>query len=408
MAVIWSGWAARDSLYVFEACATLGLSGAWLGAWFVGETAPMSEYLRDRDVRILHGDAVEQLATLPDGSVDCCVTSPPYYHQRDYKTGVWVGGDSKHNHDTMPARNGRGGSGALDKRNGEAFPTRVPVPWPCSCGARYIDQQIGMEQTPAEYVAALLAVFAAVHRVLSDAGSLWINVGDSYAANRSYQVSQTKHQAHDYGRANASTVPPGCKAKDLIGIPWRLAFALGDAGWWRRSENIWWKPNALPESATDRPHRAHETVFQFTKRAHYYYDAEAVKEPAAWDRWGAQTPRKTNDPHARGASFVKERSRQEVMEMAGAKNLRSVWPINTRGTTDDHFAIMPPAVAENCILSSCPIGGLVLDPFAGTGTTGVVALSLGRRALLVELSETSCKLAADRLAQQSLLAELSA
>jgi DNA modification methylase len=294
----------------------------------------MVPFLQDPDVTLYQGDALSVLRELDDESVDCCVTSPPYFQQRDY-------------------------------------------------GA---DGQIGLEGTPAEYVTALVGVFAEVRRVLVSTGCLWLNIGDSYAA---------------------SGVPEGLKAKDLIGIPWRLAFALQEDGWWLRSENIWWKPNALPESAEDRPHRAHEHVFQLSRSSHYHYDAEAVKEPAAWERWGAQTPRKTNDSKARGAQFVKERSRQELMEMAGKRNLRSVWPINTKPYADAHFAVMPEAVVRPCIVSSCPPAGVVLDPFAGTGTTGVVALSEGRTAVLIELNPESCALAASRLAQMGLFAEVS-
>ena len=312
-------------------------------------------YLSDPDVTLYCGDALEVLRDLADESVDCCVTSPPYFQQRDYGN----------------------------------------------------DRQLGLEETPTEYVTAMIGVFTEVRRVLSCSGCLWLNIGDSYAANRSYQVSQSKHRTHDYGRSNATCVPEGLKPKDLIGIPWRLAFALQEDGWWLRSENIWWKPNAFPESAEDRPHRAHEHVFQFSRSAHYYYDAEAVKEPAAWERWGAQIPRKTNDSRARGAQFVKERSRQELMEMAGKRNLRSVWPINTAPFADAHFAVMPAAVARPCIRASCPVGGIVLDPFAGTGTTGVVALSEGRQALLIELDAKNCALASARLAQQSLFADVS-
>lgn len=313
----------------------------------------MTPYLADADLTVWQGDALEVLRGLPDESVDCCVTSPPYWGLRDYGT----------------------------------------------------EGQLGLEETPAQYVAVMVAVFAEVRRVLKRSGCLWLNIGDSYAANRTYQVSQSKHQAHDYGTSNASRVPDGMKAKDLIGIPWMLAFALRDDGWWLRSENIWWKPNALPESAKDRPHRAHEHVFQFTKASHYYYDADAVKEPAAWERWGAQTPRKTDDANARGAQFVKTRTRQEVLEIAGKRNLRSVWALNTEPFPEAHFAVMPPSVAEKCISATCPPDGTVLDPFGGSGTTALVARQLGRKAVLIELSPDYCALIAERTQQQSLLAE---
>lgn len=312
----------------------------------------LTPFVQDVDLTIHVGDALEVLRTLPDESAHCCVTSPPYFQQRDYGT----------------------------------------------------DGQIGLETSPDAFVERLVAVFGELRRVLRSDGVLWLNIGDSYAANRSYQVSQTKHKTHDYGRSNAAMVPDGLKPKDLIGVPWLLAFALRADGWWLRSENIWWKTNALPESATDRPHRGHEHVFQLTRSAQYAYDSEVVKVPAAWERWGAQTPRKTNDSRARGAQFVKERTRQGVLEIAGERNLRSVWPIQTQPFGEAHFAVMPEAVVEPCILSSSPPGGVVLDPFLGSGTTALVARRLGRRCIGIELSESYAALAADRTRQLSLLA----
>lgn len=313
-------------------------------------------YVEDADYVQYHGDALETLREMEDGSVDCCVTSPPYYGLRDYG----------------------------------------------------VDGQVGLETSPDEYVRALVSIFAEVRRVLVSTGVLWVNIGDSYAASpgKGGNGPQSKNPNSGYPASapHRSRVLPGVKPKDLIGVPWTLAFALRADGWWLRSECIWWKPNALPESVRDRPHRDFEHVFQLTPSANYWYDPDSVKVPAAWERWGAQTPRKTADDRARGAQFVKERSRQQVLEIAGERNLRSVWAVNTEPFADAHFAVMPSEVVATCVKASCPSGGTVLDPFGGSGTTALVARRHGRRSILIELNESYCDLAARRLQQLSLLA----
>jgi len=286
-------------------------------------------------IRAIHGDCREVLKTLPDESVHCVVCSPPYYGLRDYG----------------------------------------------------IAGQIGLEATPDAYVAELVAVFREVRRVLRNDGTLWCNLGDSYAANRSYQVSQSKHQAHDYGGSNATRVPLGLKPKDLLGIPWMVAFALRADGWWLRSDVIWSKPNPMPESVTDRPTSAHEHVFLFAKSSRYYFDAEAVKEPDVAGHKSGNGYVRVDTKNIGIRLSYGGRGQQEQWEPGGGRNIRNVWTVATQPFSEAHFATFPPALIEPCIKAGCPRGGVVLDPFAGAGTTGLVADRLGRDAILIELNE---------------------
>ena len=242
------------------------------------------------------GNCLDILPTMEAGSVNCCVTSPPYFGLRDYGN----------------------------------------------------DEQIGLEETPEAFVESMVNVFSEVKRVLADDGTLWLNLGDSYG-----------------------------KGKQLLGIPWRVAFALQQDGWYLRQDIIWSKPNPMPESVTDRCTKAHEYIFLLSKRAKYYYDAEAVAEPAiyAGDDRGARTD---------------SRRGTECNSMSGktgeTRNKRSVWEVTTKPYRGAHFATFPPDLIKPCILAGCPTGGTVLDPFGGSGTTGMVALELGRSAELIELN----------------------
>src|SRR5271165_1736708 len=228
-------------------------------------------------LKILTGDCMDVLPTLAADSVQCCVTSPPYWGLRDYGTATWEGGDAEHKHDTISARNGRGGSGSPGKQTQNAFPSELPAAI-CRCGARRIDSQFGLESTPEEYLAKMVAVFREVWRVLRNDGTLWVNMGDSYAANRTYQVTDNKHV--DVGNNGASKIPPGLKPKDLCMMPARLAMALQADGWYLRSDIIWHKPNPMPESVTDRPTKSHEYIFLLAKQQQYFYDADAIREAA--------------------------------------------------------------------------------------------------------------------------------
>ena len=285
-------------------------------------------------VRILRGDCIDMLRTLPEVSVHCCVTSPPYFGLRDYG----------------------------------------------------VDGQIGLEPTPDEFVAKLVDVFREVHRVLRDDGTLWLNLGDSYAANRAYQVPSTKggpkHSDSQSAGGKGSVVPDGLKPKDLIGIPWRVAFALQEAGWYLRQDIIWHKPNPMPESVRDRCTKSHEYIFLLSKGPKYYFDAKAIEEPAKWERWGDQTE---NKKHSGTAKHLGGKTLAEL-PIRDKKNKRSVWTVTTKPFKGAHFATFPPDLIEPCILAGCPEGGVVLDPFGGSGTTAGVALAHGRRAILCELN----------------------
>jgi DNA modification methylase len=336
---------------------------------------------------ILIGDCRARLKELPDESVHCVVTSPPYFGLRDYGTATWEGGnDITCNHrkvvdaDFAVATSTLGGGKKTTGHLQEGFSSVCG-----RCGARRIDSQLGLEQTPDAYVAELVAVFREVRRVLRGDGTCWLNLGDSYAGswgnyggkNRGAGTqriirngSQVPNKAYDdlahWRPPTAGKLGPGIKPKDLIGIPWRVAFALQADGWWLRQDIIWSKPNPMPESVTDRCTKAHEYLFLLTKSARYFYDAEAIKEPAI-----SGDPRKPNK--------------------------RSVWEVATQPFAEAHFATFPPDLIEPCIKAGCPDGGTVLDPFGGAGTTGLVADRLGRNAILIELNPEYANMAERRL-----------
>jgi DNA modification methylase len=255
--------------------------------------------------------------------------------------------------------------------------------------------QIGLEQTPEEYIAAMVEVFRCVRDVLADDGTLWLNIGDSYAANRSYQVQSTKggpkHSESQAAGGKGSKVPDGLKPKDLIGIPWMLAFALRADGWYLRQDIIWNKPNPMPESVRDRCTKAHEYLFLLSKSERYYFDSEAMREPCSEDM-----QRRAAKGHTRGAGGKVDASRQDADTLRGAhakaidvsngRNRRSVWTVATRPYKGAHFATFPPALIEPCILAGSRPGDIALDPFMGSGTTAQVALQHGRRYLGCELN----------------------
>lgn len=279
-------------------------------------------------VTILQGDCRNVLKTLPDGSVNCCVTSPPYYGLRDYG----------------------------------------------------VDGQIGLEQTPDAYVAELVAVFAQVKRVLRDDGTLWLNLGDGYASFR--DGTSVKH-------------------KDLIGIPWMVAFALRADGWYLRQDIIWHKPNPMPESVTDRCTKAHEYVFLMSKSATYHCDMEAIKDPVA----PSTVDRLSQDVESQAGSDrvpFKTNGNMKAVGNSETRNKRSVWTVNTKPYKGSHFATFPPSLIRPMIIAGCPIGGTVIDPFGGSGTTGQVSEEEGRNAVLIELNPEYIKLQEQRTAQMGL------
>lgn len=289
-------------------------------------------------VRILQGDCYQVLSTLPDASVHCCVTSPPYFGLRDYG---------------LP-----------------------PTDWPTINSTPAMTCCLGLEPTPAAFVDHLVLLFRQVRRVLRDDGTLWVNIGDSYCStdkwgggggNAGKQTVAPDGSVPSWAVRRRRAPMPGVKPKDLIGIPWMLAFALRADGWHLRQEVIWSKPNSKPEPVRDRCVRSHEHVFLLTKAERYWFDADAIEEPAVSSKNG------------------------------GRRRKRSVWAINTKPFKGAHFATMPPDLAETCIKAGCPVGGTVLDPFGGAGTTGMVADQHQREAVLIELNHSYIDIAKRRI-----------
>ncbi|MEE4694766.1 site-specific DNA-methyltransferase [Pseudomonas alliivorans] len=334
--------------------------------------------------QILVGDCIDMMRTLPDESVHTCVTSPPYYGLRDYG----------------------------------------------------VDGQIGLEETPAEFIARLVDVFREVRRVLRADGTIWVNMGDSYATGGrggggSYMAERGDAAWRGKGSATGwRSAPTGLKHKDLMGMPWRLAFALQEDGWYLRQDIIWSKPNPMPESTRDRCTKAHEYIFLLSKSRQYYYDQDAVKEPVAassilrlaqdieQQQGSDRVPGKSNGPmkavRARRDSFKREDSkreqaipgqsfgthrpdREESAYPLDLRNKRSVWTVPTVGYKGAHFATFPPDLIRPCILAGAPRGGVVLDPFGGAGTTSLVSMQEGRRSVICELNPEYAALARARI-----------
>ena len=262
--------------------------------------------------------------------------------------------------------------------------------------------QLGLEQTPEQYIAAMVEVFRCVWDVLADDGTLWVNIGDSYAANRAYQVPSTKggpkHSDSQAAGGKGSKVPDGMKPKDLIGIPWMLAFALRADGWFLRQDIIWSKPNPMPESVRDRCTKAHEYVFLLSKSERYFFDAEAIKEPAV-TVGDTRHLRRDKTADARLSPSGREGNGKPQAE---TRNRRSVWTVATRPYKGAHFATFPPALIEPCILAGSRPGDIVLDPFMGSGTTAAVALRHGRRYVGCELNPEYLPLQQSRMKEMAM------
>jgi DNA modification methylase len=359
-------------------------------------------------LRILQGDALEQLRILPAQSVQCCVTSPPYWGLRDYGTAEWEGGDAGCDHKRF---NGypSGLEGSKESTYNGKFEKLV-----CGkCGARRIDSQLGLEQTPEEYIANMVAVFKEVWRVLRDDGTLWLNMGDSYASGG---AQTTGYNEPDWiksfggkisGKCNGgprkSVGQSGLKPKDLCMMPARLAMALQADGWYLRSEIIWHKPNPMPESVTDRPTKAHEMIYLLAKRPSYFYDAEAIREPvipdprdALWEVSEKGSYFENRDERAERGMMMKKRDSFVRMSNPAGRNKRTVWTIATQPYAEAHFATFPEEIPKLCILAGSKPGDTILDPFAGSGTVGKLALELGRKAVLIELNPKYVQLIEDR------------
>ncbi len=305
------------------------------------------------------GDCRDLLAQLPERCIQTCVTSPPYWGLRDYGH----------------------------------------------------DEQIGLEKTPDEYVAALVHVFRGVRRVLRDDGTLWLNLGDSYARSGGTQSGRNRELLHMDGKQHRMTsIPDGSclKPKDLVGIPWLVAFALRADGWYLRQDIIWHKPSSMPESVRDRCTKAHEYVFLLSKSERYYFDAKAIREPQSeltiklyGHRQNGEQTRNRNKlaEHQGGSNGDSTRNVNHDL----CRNRRSVWTITSQPYSGAHFAVMPSALAEPCVLAGSRPGDIVLDPFFGSGTVGAVAEKHGRKWIGVDLNAEYAELAKQRTAQRSLV-----
>ena len=342
------------------------------------------------------GDALALMREMPDCSVQTCVTSPPYWGLRDYGTAKWEGGDAACNHKGVALASSSSSLAGYTSEDVKIRTHTMPQGQTCAkCGARRIDAQLGLERTPQEYVERMVEVFREVRRVLRDDGMLWLNLGDSYAAGGPAGGAGKQHT--NAGSVNVPTrsAPDGLKPKDLVGIPWRVAFALQADGWWLRSDIIWAKPNPMPESVTDRPTKSHEYLFLLTKSARYYYDAQAIAEPHA-DQ--GDTRRLAVGDGTFWANADKNSGSVHLGTNGPTRNARSVWTIATSPYSEAHFATFPPELPRRCILAGSKPGDTVLDPFAGAGTTGLVADRLGRSFIGLELNPEYVEIARRRIA----------
>lgn len=338
-------------------------------------------------VDILQGNSKEKLKEIQSESIDCIVTSPPYYGLRDYGTGKWIGGDPNCPHRRISKFSEKTITGhaqpELSGNVGDAiYKTFCPL-----CGARRIDEQIGLEETPEAFIQSLVEVFRECKRILKDDGTLWVNIGDSYCGTGSKgDYKDPKYADGRNGQAVSITQKvQGCKAKDLIGIPWLLAFALRDDGWYLRQDIIWHKPNPMPESVTDRCTKSHEYIFLLTKKPHYYFDYEAIQENAKCsnDRRQGRGRIEYDGIRKNNKEFLASNSFVLITEK---RNKRDVWTVTTKPVKEAHFATFPEDLIEPCILAGSRGGGTVLDPFCGSGTTGIVAVRHDRDFIGIELN----------------------
>lgn len=315
------------------------------------------------DVRIALGDAVERLREMPDESVQCIVTSPPFFALRDYGTGRWEGGDESCDHVKAARHQVQGATSQRAGRKSAEHQRNDMFVGTCGrCGAVRVDRQIGLEETPELWVEALVAVFAECRRVLRDDGVMWLECGDTYATTSTYRAPQSMAKANGWAQEEAR-VPrpnaPGVKAKDLVGAPWLLGFALRGDGWYLRSEVIWDKVNAMPESVLDRPTTGHSRVFLLAKTDRYFYDAEAIRQPHKHDGRRA-TKIASNGAGLTTHENYEGRQNSERWPGSGA-NARTVWSIATQPTPWAHFATFPEKLVERCIMAGTSEAGGCLE-----------------------------------------------
>jgi len=357
---------------------------------------------------VIIGDNRQALKELADASVQTVVTSPPYWGLRDYGTANWTGGDESCEHIKDPSKTKKFGNDEFNKNRPSREATKLPGYYfkdLCElCGATFEDNQIGLEQSPDDFIEQLCVVFDEVWRVLKDDGTIWVNLGDSYSAMRDSKASPDSLRTGDGTRVgSAANRNPenlrkaGLKHKDLVGIPWRFAFAMQARGWYLRSDIIWHKPNPMPESVTDRPTKSHEYIFLMTKSPRYYYDHEAIKEDAIWaEEKRAGQGRLHYDGKRQGE---KGTGQENFVSIVDKKNKRSVWQVNVKGYKEAHFATYPTELIEPCILAGSQEGDTVLDPFSGSGTTGEVALKHGRHYIGLELNPDYAAISEKRITE---------
>jgi DNA modification methylase len=430
-------------------------------------------HLNGNPLVVMQGDVVEQLALLEDESVQCCVCSPPYWGLRDYGTANWEGGDDSCDHKS--GRFERGGLSSKQASNNGSGGDEAKIDCP-KCGAKRIDAQLGLEKTPEQYVAKMVEIFREVRRVLRRDGTLWVNLGDTYNANTGAGFNGNAKRP-ECARETQMIQPIGLPPKNLIGIPWRVAFGLQADGWYLRQDIIWAKPNPMPESVTDRCTKAHEYVFLLTKSARYFYDAEAIKEKLETDpealrqRVLASQRAKLHNSVPDDVARIDRYGATTEAYAPSNRNKRSVWTVATAPYPEAHFATYPPDLIKPCILAGTSAKGCcakcgapwervvergncvpdapsykprgvnytkdgigsgmwaagsdkpmpnhhyeyktigwqptcfceaatvpctILDCFAGSGTTGAVALELGRKAVLIELNPKYVELIEER------------
>jgi DNA modification methylase len=305
---------------------------------------------RKEMIKILQGNCLDKLKELPDQSVNTCITSPPYWGLRDY---------------------------------GE-------------------DKQLGMEDTPEEFVNNLVEVFREVKRVLRDDGTVWLNLGDSYCGtgNKGNHTDPKHKEGRNGQKIALNNKIEGLKSKDLVGIPWRVAFALQQDGWYLRQDIIWHKPNPMPESVRDRCTKSHEYIFLLSKSPKYYFDNEAIKEDSKYYGKDKRSDKGNIRYEGKRTSDKDSKAQQSFITINPKRNKRSVWTVTTKPFKGAHFATFPMDLIEPCVLAGCPENGTVLDPFGGSGTTGIVASNHNRKAVLIELNAEYIEIARQRIQDQ--------
>lgn len=353
-------------------------------------------------MKLICGDALQELKKMDPESVHCCVTSPPYWSLRDYGTATWDGGNVQCVH--VVGKPGRGQHSPYHKAIVGDIRPGVDASTCTRCGARRVDSQLGLERTPEEYIATMVKVFHEVKRVLRKDGTLWLNLGDSYYNNfggeSKTMTTGQKKAVTARGRGNKPPHPT-LKIKDLVGIPWSVAFGLRADGWYLRSDVIWNKENSMPESVLDRPTKSHEYIFLMSRSQTYFYDADSIRESSTSEGMSWAERKAMGEPSRHGLDGAAKSGAGNFLTNSGGRNKRSVWTVNTQPFPEAHFAVFPSKLIKPCILAGCPKGGVVLDPFMGSGTTGFVSLNADRNFIGIDLSREYVEMARARIKRET-------